>query len=105
MAAIQAFTDPAAASAESESCQGFRRLLLGAFPGQQEGLRAGADQAPAWLRGRAGQERLQKALASVKEVTDTPGRSALFPLAYGAKGLEVRVCECRWGSLSRGTGT
>ena len=78
MAAVQTFTDPAGAAALAEPCQSFRRLLLGAFPGHQEGLRAGAEQAPAWLKGRAGQERLQKALASVKETTNTTGRLALL---------------------------
>lgn len=80
MAAVHRFTDPASAAA-SEVTQAFQRLLLGARPGVP--LRAAAQQAPLWLGGKTGQERLKTALTALKEVTNVQGKSlrhaSVFP--------------------------
>lgn len=70
MAAVQRFTDPASVTASNAS-KGFQRLLLGAGAGLP--LRAAAQQAPMWVGGKAGQERLKTAVAALKHVTGAPG--------------------------------
>ena len=72
MAAVQKFTDPASAAA-SEVTQAFQRLLLGPRPGVP--LKAPAQQAPLWLAGKTGQERLKNALTALKEITNAQGKS------------------------------
>ena len=75
MAAVQRFTDPASVAA-SERAKGLQQLLLAAGP--EPALRAAAQQSPRWLGGSAGQGRLKTALAALQDITNAPGRLALF---------------------------